>query len=64
MPPSYPGGIFLFKDNTTCNAYQDGPIVAQITSHPALSDFSVKQFDVMEEQTAVTRGPIQELANS
>jgi len=31
--------------------------VAQVTSHPALSDFSVKQFDVMEDLTAITRGP-------
>ena len=58
------GGILLFKDKAACNAYLDGPIVAQITSHPALSDFSVKQFDVMEEQTAVTRGPIREMVHN
>jgi hypothetical protein len=38
------------------NAYLQGPIVAQITSHPALSSFSVKQFDVMPDVTKVTRG--------
>lgn len=58
------GGILFFKDKVACNAYLNGPIVAQITSHPALSDFSVKQFDVMDEQTAITRGPIQEMAHS
>ncbi len=52
------GGIHLFEDEASVNAYLEGPIAAQVTSHPALSDFSVKQFDVMEDQTAVTRGPI------
>ena len=52
------GGIHLFEDEASVNAYLEGPIAAQVTSHPALSDFSVKQFDVMEDQTKVTRGPI------
>lgn len=52
------GGLHLFEDEAAVNAYLEGPIAAQVTSHPALSDFSVKQFDVMEDQTAVTRGPI------
>lgn len=52
------GGIMLFDDEASLEAYLDGPIVAQIVSHPALSDFSVKQFDVMEAETAITRGPV------
>jgi hypothetical protein len=52
------GGIMLFDDEASVKAYLEGPIVAQITSHPALSDFSVKQFDVMEKVTAITRGPV------
>jgi hypothetical protein len=52
------GGIYLFDDEASVKAYLEGPIVAQITSHPALSDFSVKQFDVMEKVTAITRGPV------
>ena len=52
------GGIMLFDDEASVKAYLEGPIVAQITSHPALSDFSVKQFDVMENVTAITRGPL------
>lgn len=51
------GGIMLFDDEASVKAYLEGPIVAQVTSHPALSDFSVKQFDVMEKVTAITRGP-------
>ena len=52
------GGIYLFDDEASVKAYLEGPIVAQVTSHPALSDFSVKQFDVMENVTAITRGPV------
>jgi hypothetical protein len=58
------GGIMLFEDEASTNAYLKGPIVAQIVSHPALSDFSVKQFDVMESVTAITRGPVGEGASA
>lgn len=52
------GGIYIFDDEASLQAYLDGPLAAQVTSHPALSDFSVKIFDVMDEVTAITRGPI------
>jgi hypothetical protein len=52
------GGIYLFQDQAAANAYLDGPIVAQVASHPALHSFSVKQFDVMSDVTEVTRGPL------
>jgi hypothetical protein len=53
------GGIYLFDDESSVKAYLEGPIVAQVASHPALSEISVKQFEVMEDFTAITRGPIQ-----
>ncbi len=52
------GGIYLFKDEASMKAYLEGALVAQVKNHPALSDFSVKQFDVMEDLTAITRGPV------
>ena len=52
------GGIYLFDDEASVKAFLEGPLAAQVTSHPALSDFSVKQFDVMENVTAITRGPV------
>jgi hypothetical protein len=52
------GGIYLFDDEASVKAYLEGPLAAQVTSHPALSDFSVKQFDVMENVTGITRGPV------
>jgi hypothetical protein len=52
------GGIYLFKDQASLDAYLEGPLAAAVTSHPALADFSVRQFAVMPENTAVTRGPV------
>jgi len=52
------GGIYLFDDEVSVKDLLEGPLAAQVTNHPALSDFSVKQFDVMEEITAITRGPV------
>ena len=52
------GGIYLFADSVSLEAYLNSEIVAGIVSHPALSDFSVKQFDVMTEVSAVTRGSL------
>jgi hypothetical protein len=56
------GGIYLFDDVAMLDAFVNGPIVAQVTSHPALSDFSVKQFGILEQFTATTRGPVGEIA--
>lgn len=52
------GGIYAFDSEANANAYLQGPIVAQIAAHPALSQFSIKQFDVMPAVTEVTRGPV------
>jgi hypothetical protein len=52
------GGIYMFEDEASVNAFLEGPLAAQVTSHPALSDFSVKQFDVMDSVSEVTRGPV------
>ena len=52
------GGIYMFEDEASVKAFLEGPLAAKVTSHPALSDFSVKQFDVMEDVTKITRGPV------
>lgn len=56
------GGIYLFDDDASLRTYLGSPLVAAVTSHPALSDFSVKQFDTLEAVTKVTRGPIEKAA--
>lgn len=52
------GGIYLFDSADALAAYLAGPIAAGIKAHPALSDISVKQFDILDDVTAITRGPV------
>ena len=52
------GGLYLFETEASVQAYLDGPLAAGVINHPALSQFSVKRFDVMEDVTEVTRGPV------
>ncbi len=58
------GGIYLFDDDASLQTYLGSPLVAAVTSHPALSGFSVKQFDTLEAVTKVTRGPIEKAASA
>lgn len=51
------GGIYLFDDAAAVEAYLAGPVVAALKTHPAFSDLSVRQFDVLQGPTAITRGP-------
>ncbi len=52
------GGIYLFDNEASVQAYLAGQIVANIKSNPMLTDISAKVFDVMHNLTAVTRGPL------
>ena len=52
------GGIYLFADEASLENYKASPLFAAVLSHPALSDYSVKQFGVLEEISRVTRAPI------
>ena len=52
------GGIYLFNDESSLNAFLNGPLAEQVKSHPAFSDMTAKPFDVMPAPTATTRGPV------
>ena len=52
------GGIYLFEDESSMQAFLAGPLAAGVSNHPAISDMSAKQFEVMADVTAVTRGPV------
>ena len=57
------GGIYLFRDKQSLDAYLSGPIVRQIKSLPQLREISAKRFEAIPELTVVTRGPIPATAN-
>ncbi len=52
------GGIYLFENQASLDEFLAGPLAKTVTGHPALSDFSVKQFGIMKDITEVTRGPL------
>jgi hypothetical protein len=53
------GGIYLFDSQASLDAYLNGPLVAQLKGLTSIRNVSIKQFDVMPELTALTRGPLQ-----
>ena len=53
------GGIMLFDNQTSLDAFLNSPLAAKVTGHPALSAFSVRQFGVMKKETMTTRGPLE-----
>lgn len=54
------GGIYLFRDEASADAFLTGPLAAQVAAAPILTNLSAKQFSSMEALTSVTRGPVQE----
>lgn len=58
------GGIYLFDQAESVQAFLDGPIVSQVASHPAITAISAKQFEISEESTAITRGPVGEMVSA
>lgn len=61
------GGVYLFEDDDSLNAYLDSPIMKQRMAgkfgdgeHEVgdITDLTMRTFEVMEEMTAITRGPI------
>jgi len=50
------GGIYLFEDDASLQAYLKGEVIARMKSN--LSDFEAKVFDILPESTKITRGPV------
>jgi hypothetical protein len=52
------GGVYLFRDEKSVKAYLDGDIVTGMKKQPTITEISAKIFDVDENLTHKTRGPI------
>jgi len=52
------GGVYLFEDDASVKAYLDSDIVKGLATNSALSNISVKVFDVLPDHSKVTRGPL------
>ncbi|MEZ4717974.1 MAG: YdhR family protein [Caldilineaceae bacterium] len=52
------GGIFLFDDEPSRQGYLDGLYAEVIGGNPAFHDSVIKKFDVIEDATQATHGPV------
>ena len=52
------GGVYLFKDEPAAKAFLDSDLYTGIEEHPALSGVTTDVFDVLQEHSRITRGPI------
>jgi Putative mono-oxygenase ydhR len=50
--------IYLFDTGDHARAWGDGPMRPALASHPGISDIEVGYYDVDEQLSAVTRGPL------
>lgn len=53
------GGIYLFDSQASLEAYLSGPLIAQLRGFTSIRNFSMKQFEVMPNVMALTRGPFE-----
>jgi hypothetical protein len=53
------GGIYLFDSQASLDAYLNSPLVAKLRGLTSIRNISMKQFEVMPEVTALTRGPLE-----
>lgn len=49
------GGVYLFEDDASVQSFLDGEMITEMKADPSLT---INTFDVIEELTPITRGPI------
>ena len=52
------GAVYYFEDDKSLQDFKASPLVAAVLSHPALSNFELRERDVIEDITRITRGPL------
>jgi len=52
------GGIYLFENKEALEHFKQTPLIASVFSSPALSNFSVKEFSILDEVSIITRAPL------
>lgn len=56
------GGIYLFANRETAEAYLNHPVVAAVRSNPAVVSTEFQLWDVESSLSALTRAPLQDCA--
>jgi hypothetical protein len=58
------GGVYLFTDEAAAEAFLTGPLVAQVREAPIIRELRAELSGVIEDLTALTRGPVTAEARS
>lgn len=56
------GAVYLFRDEESLQNFKDSPLVASVLAHPALSNFELRDTDILKEVSEVTHAPLMETA--
>ncbi|MEO7264393.1 MAG: YdhR family protein [Ferruginibacter sp.] len=51
------GAVYVFEDDAALQQFKASPLVAAVLSHPALSNFDLKERDTLPALNAITRAP-------
>lgn len=52
------GGIYLFADQPSLQAFLAGPIAAAAASHPSFAGYQAKPFEILDAPSQATRAPL------
>ena len=52
------GAVYLFEDEQSLQNFKASPLVAAVLSNPALSNFDLKERDILTDVSEVTRAPL------
>ena len=52
------GGVYLFADEASAQAYLTGPIFASLQAMPAVANMQVKRLEVDRDRSLITRAPL------
>ena len=52
------GGRYLFDSEKSLQKYLDGELYGGLFKHPAVKDIRTEVYDILPEQTKITRGPV------
>lgn len=56
------GAVYLFKDEQSLKDFKASPLVASVLANPALSNFDLRDRDILTEVSEVTRAPLEGIA--
>jgi putative monooxygenase ydhR len=52
------GGIYLFEDRQTADAYIASPIMDNLRANPAISELEIRVFGVRDRLNSITNAPV------